>query len=696
MIFKQAILIFFLILSGSGAMAAIDPFPVYDSIRPNVEFWKKVYTEYPSSMGYIHDSRRLDIIYEVIKLVDRNKSGARRKNKKKIKQVKAKYKIILEQLAGGKKPANAEEKRVLALFKTKADKKSLLAARNNIRFQLCQRDRFLPGLIRSGAYLAEMKKIFHDYGLPEDLIYLPHVESSFNYKAYSKFGAAGIWQFTRSTGRRFMTVNYTLDERRDPIRATHAAARFLKENYQKLGCWPLALTAYNHGVNGMERAQKSKGGYENIFNSYKGRRFKFASRNFYSEFLAAREIAKNYQQYFTDVTMELPVKTYELKLSGYVDVKDVARHFKVDLETIRELNPGLRKPVFDGQKYIPRGYYLRLPRRLNGDFKKLAAALPAEIFKTKQKPSRFYRVERGDTAGLVARRHGVRLADLIMANNLNSRAMIYAGQNLRIPSLDEKIIPRKAESGNIAMAALKVEKGIVPLVVEVKEVATPTEPRQPVVEKIKAGEVVMKPVKTPEAQIMPQPVETPKRAEVTEPEVEKFEKPGGGREVLPVAELNSSVVMGDLEVITVNLQAGRQVGTIVVQAGETLGHYADWLSIPTQQIRRLNGLPFGRAIHLDQKIKIPFSKVNRDEFVVKRYEYHKEIEEDFFAAYRVEEIQDYKVRRGDNIWNLCREFDLPFWLINKYNSRIDLNSLMPGQKMNVPVVRPVAGGLEDS
>ncbi len=102
--------------------------------------------------------------------------------------------------------------------------------------------------------------------------------------AYSKFGAAGIWQFTRSTGRRYMEVGYVLDERRDPIRATHAAAQLLKENYEKLGSWPLAITAYNHGAAGMARARQKHGDYPAIFKSYRSRTFKFASRNFYSEF----------------------------------------------------------------------------------------------------------------------------------------------------------------------------------------------------------------------------------------------------------------------------------------------------------------------------------------------------------------------------------------------------------------------------
>ena len=156
----------------------------------------------------------------------------------------------------------------------------------------------MDGLARSGAVIDKFKQTFLSHGLPVDLVYLPCVESSFNFKAYSKFGAAGIWQFTHSTGRRYMEINYVVDERRDPFISADAAARLLKKNYAELKEWPLAITAYNHGLAGMRRAKNAKGSYEEIVKSYKSRSFKFASRNFYSEFLAARIVAKNPEKYF--------------------------------------------------------------------------------------------------------------------------------------------------------------------------------------------------------------------------------------------------------------------------------------------------------------------------------------------------------------------------------------------------------------
>ena len=121
---------------------------------------------------------------------------------------------------------------------------------------------------------------------------LLRVESSFNPRAFSKAGAAGLWQFTRGTGSDYLAVNALIDERYDPYAATDAAARLLKDNYKALGSWPLALTAYNYGRAGMLRAVRNHGSYEGIFTSYEGGSFKFAARNFYSEFIAAARVAK--------------------------------------------------------------------------------------------------------------------------------------------------------------------------------------------------------------------------------------------------------------------------------------------------------------------------------------------------------------------------------------------------------------------
>ena len=420
----------------SSALTSNSDFPIYPAIKPNVEFWIDIFTKYSKSQGVIHDNRNLDIVYEVITLDGSNTLRARRKNKIKIKAVIQKYKNTLLNLSKGKKSlsnqflSNPATKKVTALFGINAKPKDFKNAAYNIRCQTGLNRQFKKGLQRSGAVIDEFRRIFLSHGLPVDLVYLPCVESSFNFKAYSKFGAAGIWQFTRSTGRRYMNIGYVVDERRDPYISTDAAARLLKKNYAALGEWPLAITAYNHGLAGMQRAKRKKGTYEKIVKFHRSRSFKFASRNFYSEFLAARIVAKNPEKYFDNVKYNKPVSFQIIKTKGFLSVKNLTDILNCTIQDIKTLNPALRKPVFDGQKYIPKGYKLRLPANL--PIQNLNNKLAA-LYKSRQKPSRFHRVQKGDTAGSIARIHSVKLQDLILANRLNRRATIYIGQNLRIP-----------------------------------------------------------------------------------------------------------------------------------------------------------------------------------------------------------------------------------------------------------------------
>jgi membrane-bound lytic murein transglycosylase D len=697
----------------SQASVSQDSFPVCESMKANVAFWKKVYAEYPTTRGLIHDNSDLSIIYEVIDLAPEDQAGAREINKARVNRAKEKYRQILLSLAGGQSPQTSEEKKVLALFGGSPSSSQLSQAAEAIRFQLCLKDHFLEGLVRSGAYLAEIKKIFRSYDLPEDLAYLPHVESSFNYKAYSKFGAAGIWQFTRSTGIRFMTIDYTLDERRDPLRATHAAARFLKENHNKLGSWPLALTAYNHGPNGMMRAKNQLGTYENIFKNYDGKLFGFASRNFYSEFIAAREVAKNYRRYFGNVTLAEPVSFVEVVMPGYAPIKDLSRHFQVDLATLSELNPALRPPVFEGRKHVPKGYKLRLPGT-NGQVTKLASLMPDDAFVDKQKRSRFYQVKKGDSAGAIARKHGVKLEDLLVANGLNARVTVYVGQNLRIPTHEEKVVllakvetpaeniapvkdvdVKKEAREIVTLKAETVKKAVMPLKKEepvqlAKAPATPPEQvAAVVVEKLpQAGKQVAEEAAVP---VVPAADEPGMKETVAEEVQAKFDQAEVVDELpkapLEEPEFNPEVVTGDLLVEDSRTEKGRTVGSIRVEVGETLGHYADWLKVPTSSIRRLNGLSFGHPIKLGQRLKIEFAKVTKEDFEEKRYEYHKEIEEDFFAVYKIEGARLYRIKSGDNIWSLCQdEFDLPFWLIRKFNTAHDFNNLKLDEQLIIPVV----------
>jgi hypothetical protein len=147
------------------------------------------------------------------------------------------------------------------------------------------------------------------------------------------------------------------------------------------------------------------------------------------------------------------------------------------------------------------------------------------------------------------------------------------------------------------------------------------------------------------------------------------------------------VVLANLTVKKSWNQNGKQIGNIRVEVEETLGHFAEWLNVSAREIRRLNGFSYGGALHLNQKIKIPLHRVTQEEFVEKRFEYHQELAEDFFASYRIEKVLTYSIKRGDNIWTLShQEFEVPLWLIKRYNAGVDFGALVPSQKLLIPII----------
>jgi membrane-bound lytic murein transglycosylase D len=157
------------------------------------------------------------------------------------------------------------------------------------------------------------------------------------------------------------------------------------------------------------------------------------------------------------------------------------------------------------------------------------------------------------------------------------------------------------------------------------------------------------------------------------------------------AAINPGLVTGNLRVERVVSRGGQRLGVIRVQISETLGHYADWLGVSARRIRRLNGFRYTRLIRINEPVKIPLGKVSKEAFEEKRYEYHKEITEDFLASYRIQEVQRYSVKSGDNIWKLCREvFEVPFWLVSRYNPHLDLERLSPSQTLLIPVVQEIS------
>jgi membrane-bound lytic murein transglycosylase D len=228
-----------------------------------------------------------------------------------------------------------------------------------------------------------------------------------------------------------------IDERNDPFAATRAAGQLLAYNYSIAGNWPMAITAYNHGLAGVRRAMRQFGdtAYADILRNYKGRTFGFASRNFYVAFLAAKEVDQNVDKYFPGLVAERPTDYAQLELQNFVSVPDLTRALGVSEKQFATYNPALQSTVWQGSKHLPKGYEIRVPNSLiDAPITELVVGIPSGQWQTSQLPDLFHTIQRGDTLSQIAEIYKTRVSTLVALNNLGSSHRIRAGQKLRLPA----------------------------------------------------------------------------------------------------------------------------------------------------------------------------------------------------------------------------------------------------------------------
>jgi peptidoglycan lytic transglycosylase D len=699
-------------------------FTVPVALESRVNFWKKVYTQYSTQHAIIHDQDNLDIIYDVVYLGDKALSS--RARHRKLKPHVRKFKRILRKLSRIKNRVNLtpEEDRILKMVQ-----KNFIKASRNIRSQLGQRDRFEEGLKKSGLYMKEIKRIFKEVGVPEELAVLPHVESSFQLSAYSSAGAAGIWQFTRSTGRLYMKVGYEVDERRDPIVAAYAAAKLLKYNYEQLDSWPLAITAYNHGVNGMKRAKRRHGDdIVKIIDNYRSRRFGFASKNFFSEFMAALEVTRYPRQYFPGIVMYEPFKFVEVPIADYVHISTLEEHFGMSREEIAEYNPSLRRPVISGKKRIPRNYTFKVPTGRDVSFDEVYASIPENLKFNKQVRVRWYTVRRGDTLSTIARRHRTSVRKLKEMNMIRGHR-IYKGQVLEIPGKayrggktrivsvrhpkpdwGQVVIPDNLETIKYrvrrrdTLTRIAQKYGVhVSVLAKMNAMENPhsLRPGQRIMvpkpgtgfklQLVSAAPAKEPPAETPKMKVQMNGVQSDENtivASTTEP-LEKNSEVGKVLSNLVSAfQINRNRhAFRPVKFVADNEEEYR-MGLIKIDFDETLSHVADWARLSVRELRQLNNLRRrGSRIRVNQSIKVPFRRTTPEEFEAKRQEYHKAIQEDFFGNYQVEKVVTRKLKRGETLWEICNNvYSIPFWLLSNYNPDKDINKILVGESINIPIL----------
>lgn len=659
-------------LAFAPALAQDNPMPRPPQLERDVQFWIRVYTQIDTNAGLLHDQYNLGVVYDTLHFAP-NTTPAERE--RQVDQARERYGAALHRIAdAADAPLSDDDQRIRDLWGAESTPARLRSAIDDIRFQLGQADRFRAGLIRSGAWETHIAETLANLGLPAELAVLPHVESSFNPGAYSKVGAAGLWQFMRSTGRRYMRIDSAVDDRLDPFRSTEAAAQLLAYNYRVLGSWPLALTAYNHGTAGVRHAKETLGTDDivRIVRSYNSRTFGFASRNFYVSFLAALDIDRNPEKYFGALQKQSETRFQEVQVPAYVPMATLERALKIDADRLRALNPALLRSVWDGRQRVPKAYHLRLPLEGSPWTRDLLAQRlsPAEMFAGQSGPPR-YRVQRGDTLAQVAERYGVSAEALARLNHLRTSARLHAGSTITVPETPSVTVAAAATPVPAAPAASG--PGRTPTIT-IEPASPGGAVSQDVAQRESAEDAAAAAAaaKSRTAATSPQPVSAA-QAEALSPALG------------PAAEAEQSADPNDYSV-------GHD-DTIRVAGDETLGHYSDWLSVSTQHVRDINRFKFRRPVLIGQRIRLDFGKVSREAFETRRREYHRQLQAAYFAAHRIVGTEVYIARPGDSLWTLTQHAaQMPIWLVQQYNPDADLADLHPGTQIVMPRVEEVGSG----
>jgi len=302
-------------------------------------------------------------------------------------------------------------------------------------FQTRKRELIGKAFERSGRYLPMMRDIFKEQGLPQDLVNLAYIESAYNYRAYSRAKAMGIWQFIKSTGQRYrLKVTHYLDERRDPEKATRAAAAYLKDLYRMFNSWPLALAAYNAGEQKVQRAIDRQGTTD-----FWSLRLPRETQLFVPAFMAITIMAKDPQQYGFTPPTERPWEVERVSIPGAIELHSIARVVNVPPDEIRELNAALMRGVTPpgsaqaevllplGTKEVLLANLDQLPRSRSSDF---AQGKRHQVVRA---TGDRYRVRPGDTLGRIASSHRTSVAMLAGLNGMKVGDPLQVGALLRLP-----------------------------------------------------------------------------------------------------------------------------------------------------------------------------------------------------------------------------------------------------------------------
>ncbi len=313
------------------------------------------------------------------------------------------------------------------------------------------KEKFSLWLSRSGKYLDLMKEILKEKDVPEEIVFLPLIESGFNPYAYSRARAVGYWQFIASTAKKYgLKINWWRDERRDPVKSTEAAADYLKDLYEMFGSWNLAMAAYNAGEGKILKAlNKTK--TDDYWSLLDTKYLKRETKEYVPKFIAASLIANSPQDFgFEDLEYHPPLNYDRVTISSPVDLEIIADCAETTVEVIKELNPELRRWCTppDVSEYT-----LRVPEGKKDIFLKNLSQIPEEKLFTVD----IYKVKKGDTFKRISKKTGIPVQIILDLNSLEKIMPLKEGTKIYLPPKG-KFVLDKDDRTLIKKAALKQNK----------------------------------------------------------------------------------------------------------------------------------------------------------------------------------------------------------------------------------------------
>ncbi len=485
-------------------------------------------------------------------------------------------------------------------------------------------------LERSGRYIPMMRQIFAEYGLPEDLAYLAMIESGFNDRAYSWAHAVGPWQFIESTGRMYgLESDWWFDERRDPEKATHAAARFLRDLHKTFdGDWYLAVAGYNAGGGKILRAIKMYN-TRDFWELSRGKYLQEETKHYVPKLLAALTIAKDPAKYgFTDLAMHQPLAYDVAPIPAATDLELVAELSGASYDEIKALNPELKRWCTPpGRKK----HELRLPVGSREEF----LARYAEVPPTDRAKYKRHKIEQGDTLLQLAKTYNIRVADIIALNGIKDPRALKLGRDL--------ILPLKKGFTSLPLDELKDD-----YVRTRRKTYT-----------VKSGDSLWK---------------IAQRFDVTEKELRVWNKLGWSNLLRPGQTLMVSSAAGGAKSAQRNKPSAPLAKRVhQVQPGDNLWDIGRRYGVGTRDIMRWNNLGKGHILRPGDRLTLMVAQ-----------------EPGKKNPGPVTKLV-YEVKPGDNLWDIGRRYDVGTRDIMRWNNLGEGHVLRPGDQLTLMVAQEHSG-----